>query len=290
MFLYLPFSLHKDHEESSPTNKEVLDKLTRRNHLEIATWLHQLLPESEQKCMLVNSIQMSLPKLKKRKDNYNRTRHRDESVAQEFNEFMGEKFVYPQPDLTLRGKRKQDEEPEKVEDGVSSEKTVEHLKQQLSMTETKLKRAWSSVDYRDCKIVKLEDQLETIKRHNEGEVGDHRSCLQPIEELKEQVKQLQEANKVLEDKLKVMINASRSAQIETTKVDPQTRKVCCTENMVKCVYACQEHHVGSTHISPVIDSVLKTMTGKSCSSLPSKSTIQGWNITRLSLAQRQIAE
>ena len=120
----------------------------------------------------------------------------------------------------------------------------------------------------------------------EGEVGDHTQCFKTIEELTEQVRQLQEENKVSQDRL----SACKRSQIETTEVDPETKKHCYTDNMIKSVYACQEHHVGSAHISFVIKAVLENMTGMSCTSLPSRSTIQGWNITRLALAQRQLAE
>ena len=105
-------------------------------------------------------------------------------------------------------------------------------------------------------IDNLESNLERFGYHIEGAVGDHISCFQTIKELKEQVCKLQEANKILEDRL----NACKTSQKETTQVDLETKKHGYTDNMMKCVHAIQGDHVGSAHTSSVIESVLKSIT------------------------------
>ena len=79
---------------------------------------------------------------------------------------MIEEFKYPRADIQLRGKRIP--AVEENDNNSKSEETVEYLNQKLSSTETKLKRARSSVDYRDGKIQKLESKLAEVSSHSEG--------------------------------------------------------------------------------------------------------------------------
>ena len=62
-----------------------------------------------------------------------------------------------------------------------------------------------------------------------------------------------------------------------------------TVAMKQCVCDLLSHNVPSGQIAPVIECVLK-MAGKKASDLPSKSTVNDWNIMRLLLSQQQLPE
>ena len=159
-------------------------------------------------------------------------------------------------------------------------------KYKLEQVEVKLKRSRSAVDYRDKKIVKLESKLETMT--------DHTACKSEMKTLTEENKKLREDNLQLHEDIKKLhqqLQKQRDHEvINTMWVDPVTKKKCYTPEIIKCVYSLQESHVGSSHIGNCISSVLRIMTGRSCSDIPSRSTIQNWNTTRLSLAQKQLAD
>ena len=139
-----------------------------------------VIPESDQKLILINSIQKLFTSLKKRKQKLGPSRGRDKTVAEEYNEFMKKEFKYPKADTQLRGKRKP--AVEENNSNSKSEETVEYLNHKLSSTEAKLKRARSSVDYRDGKIQKLESTLAEVSSHSEGQVGEYTQCYKTIEE------------------------------------------------------------------------------------------------------------
>ena len=57
----------------------------------------------------------------------------------------------------------------------------------------------------------------------------------------------------------------------------------------ECVYTLLSHNVTTSHVSPVIETVLK-LVNKKANKLPSTSTVNNMNIQRLMLAQKQLGE
>ena len=93
-------------------------------------------------------------------------------------------------------------------------------------------------------------------------------------ELKETVRELESKLEKLENEVVPTVDE------ETSQYLPEFKNL---------VYALLSHHVGSTHVRPVIAAVLQ-YASKQPSKLPSKSAISNWNIERLAIAQRQLSE
>lgn len=287
-FFCILFQVQSSMDESADgdvvTNRHVLDRLDSSSSIGVATWLHKLLPEDQQKRILINSIQKPLTKLKLKNNNLKKLIARAAGKAAH-KSFLAEKFQYPGVNEQARGKKKQTREPvpeNPPSPAPAASSSVDQVNNKLASSEAKLKRVRSAVDYRDGKIRKLQNELD----NRQGNANNHVSCCQEIDELKETILNLQEKNKTL----KVENQTLKSHVIKTIHVDPQTKKQCYTPETVQCVYALLEHHVGETHVSECMSSVLKLMSGKTCSDLPSRKSIQNWNISRLSLCQKQLAE
>ena len=57
----------------------------------------------------------------------------------------------------------------------------------------------------------------------------------------------------------------------------------------RTVYTLLQHHVGTQHVAPVIEAVLK-LGDRAANKLPSKSTVNDMNIQRLALSQKQLSD
>ena len=268
MFLF--FCLSSGNMEH-PTNQQVFDKLKECTVSETSAWLHSILPTDQQEEMLQNSIVKNVTALEKERQNKEKSKSRPKGKLP-YEKFCSAPFEYPEVEFQ---KRVQHNKTCPDQEQLQEDSSLQEYK--LEQVEVKLKRSRSAVDYRDRKIAKLESKLETMT--------DHTACKSQMKTLTEETRNWR---RIIFNYMRTLKKLHQQLQkqrdhevIDTMWVDPVTKKKCYTPEIIKCVYSLQESHVGSSHIGNCISSVLCIMTGRSCSDIPSKSTIQNWNTTRL---------
>ena len=146
------------------------------------------------------------------------------------------------------------------------------LKDDINKKRSELKRKSSQLHYLDEKLVRLTDKARKhVKRTTE--VDERCSCLEgDIAEKQHQLNDTLDENDWLREMVQDQV---------TTKDDVGEYTVA----MKQCVCDLLSHNVPTGQVAPVIECVLK-MAGKKASDLPSKSTVNDWNIMRLLLSQQ----
>ena len=153
-----------------------------------------------------------------------------------------------------------------------TQKLVEALNVRLAQKNKELKRKGSKIKHLKSKTMKLQQTAEQmVEKHTETETNLN-------EELR--VKQTTHEDVIAEnDWLREMIKDEVKSKDDAGVY---------TQEMKECVFSLLNHNVPTGQIPAVIESVLK-LAGKT-TEVPSKSSINDWNIMRLILAQRQLAE
>lgn len=87
------------------------------------------------------------------------------------------------------------------------------------------------------------------------------------------------------DYLRLLINDNEQKKLHIFDKE----RHCYSKELQECVYELLNHNITTSHVGPVINSVLN-MIGVKANKLPSTSTINNMNDQRLILAQSQIGE
>ena len=151
-----------------------------------------------------------------------------------------------------------------------------YLKKKISQRGASLKRSYSKMSYLTAQKVKLQQKHETVQKQ-----------LDTINsECSEVHDQLNASTNETKDTLDENNWLREMVQEEVTTKFPNGQY---TDDMKECVMSLLTHNVPTGQVSAVISAVMKLACRKA-SDLPSKSTVNDWNVMRLILAQKQIGE
>ena len=156
-----------------------------------------------------------------------------------------------------------------------AEATNASLSEHMETKNKMIKRIKSQVTYAEKmskKVSQLEQTGEKIKETDEVLY----SQMNILENQQRELKDIQDENDWLRELAEETIQTVYDRGLFTDK-------------MKECVFKLLKYNVPTGQISSVIESVLE-LADRKPSDLPTKSTINEWNIIRLCLSQRQIAE
>ena len=178
-----------------------------------------------------------------------------------------------------------DENEQLVLANVCLESKKSKLDDSLYEKQVELKRTASREDYyrKKCAKFSLEASQNDFDLHIDCSAREF-ELLQNLKEAKQEIADLQCKNDQLSEKL-VEIEASNSPEVKTFDTNTKTF----TPELQKCIFELLQHHVSSSHVSPVIQSCLN-LVGKKANKLPSVSTVNNINIQRAWLSQKQMSE
>ena len=150
------------------------------------------------------------------------------------------------------------------------------LLQRIKTKNTQLKRNGSEITHLKKKNAKLMEQVHAFQNQSK----QLEACIvSQKDSMQQQSRQINDT--IAEnDWLREM-----AGEVVCTKND----KGHFTDNMKQCVFDLLNHNVPTGQIAPVINAVM-SLAGRKASDMPCKSTVIDWNIMRLIIAQRQIAE
>ena len=155
-------------------------------------------------------------------------------------------------------------------------KKKENLKDVIERKRADIKRKTSSIKYLEKKYTLLTMKLEKEKEKVADVKGQCQMLQVYLTEKQKKVEDTTEEN----DWLREMVQ---------DKVQTKDDALQYTAEMKECVCKLLSYNVPTGQIASVIECVLK-LGGKTASDLPTKSTVNDWNIMRLIMSQQQLAE